>query len=73
MLFLQQPATARQGDSASLITTIISLGLKYGPTLFDLAFGGEGGSATPDKGTDKIDELEIKVCSTSFQYYLLEP
>jgi len=56
---LQQPATDRQADS-SLITTLISLGLKYGPTLFNLAFGGEGGSATPDKGTDKVDDLEIK-------------
>jgi len=56
---LQQPATDRQADS-SLITTLISLGLKYGPTLFNLAFGGEGGSSVPDKSTDKIDELEIK-------------
>ena len=51
----------RQGDGGSLLTTVISLGLKYGPTLFNLAFGGEGGSATPDKGTDKVDDLEIKV------------
>merc|ERR1719414_2017759 len=50
-----EPET-RQGDSGSLLTTIISLGLKYGPTLFNLAFGGEGGSSVPDKGTDKIDE-----------------
>jgi len=56
---LQQPATGRQADS-SLITTLISLGLKYGPTLFNLAFGGEGGSSAPDKGTDKVDDLEIK-------------
>lgn len=56
---LQQPATDRQADS-SMITTLISLGLKYGPTLFNLAFGGEGGSSVPDKSTDKIDELEIK-------------
>jgi len=55
-----QPATDRQGDSGSLLTTVISLGLKYGPTLFNLAFGGEGGSSVPDKSTDKIDELEIK-------------
>jgi len=50
----------RQGDGGSLLTTVISLGLKYGPTLFNLAFGGEGGSSVPDKSTDKIDELEIK-------------
>jgi len=56
---LQQPATGRQADS-SMITTLISLGLKYGPTLFNLAFGGEGGSAVPDKSTDKVDDLEIK-------------
>merc|ERR1711899_152513 len=56
---LQQPATDRQADS-SLITTLISLGLKYGPTLFNLAFGGEGGSSVPDKSTDKVDDLEIK-------------
>lgn len=56
--YLQQPATDRQADS-SLISTVIELGLKYGPTLFNLAFGGEGGS-TPDKGTDKVDNLEIK-------------
>merc|ERR1712083_1201500 len=58
---LQQPATARQArQDSSLITTLISLGLKYGPTLFNLAFGGEGGSSVPDKSTDKVDDLEIK-------------
>ena len=69
--FLQQlqPATDRQGDSGSLLTTVISLGLKYGPTLFNLAFGGEGGSSVPDKSTDKIDELEIKV--SQFVFFFL--
>ena len=56
----------RQGDGGSLLTTVISLGLKYGPTLFNLAFGGEGGSSVPDKSTDKIDELEIKVSQFVF-------
>lgn len=58
---LQQPATARQArQDSGLITTLISLGLKYGPTLFNLAFGGEGGSASPDKNTEKVDDLEIQ-------------
>jgi len=58
---LQQPATARQArQDSGLITTLISLGLKYGPTLFNMAFGGEGGSASPDKNTDKVDDLEIQ-------------
>ena len=59
----------RQGDGGSLLTTVISLGLKYGPTLFNLAFGGEGGSSVPDKSTDKIDELEIKV--SQFVFFFL--
>merc|ERR1712008_344098 len=55
-LQLQQPETSRQADSG-LLTTLISLGLRYGPTLFNLVMGGdEGGSATSDKvSTDKID------------------
>merc|ERR1712008_59851 len=56
---LQQPETSRQADSG-LLTTLISLGLRYGPTLFNLVMGGdEGGSATSDKvSTDKIDNLD---------------
>ena len=57
--FFQQPETSRQADSG-LLTTLISLGLRYGPTLFNLVMGGdEGGSATSDKvSTDKIDNLD---------------
>jgi len=69
---LQQPETSRQADSgllttltsrqadSGLLTTLISLGLRYGPTLFNLVMGGdEGGSATSDKvSTDKIDNLD---------------
>merc|ERR1711971_1502904 len=56
---LQQPETSRQADSG-LLTTLISLGLRYGPTLFNLVMGGdEGGSPTSDKvSTDKIDNLD---------------
>merc|ERR1711935_1160149 len=56
---VQQPETSRQADSG-LLTTLISLGLRYGPTLFNLVMGGdEGGSATSDKvSTDKIDNLD---------------
>ena len=68
--FFQQPETSRQADSgllktsrqadSGLLTTLISLGLRYGPTLFNLVMGGdEGGSATSDKvSTDKIDNLD---------------
>ena len=57
--FFQQHETSRQADSG-LLTTLISLGLRYGPTLFNLVMGGdEGGSATSDKvSTDKIDNLD---------------
>ena len=57
--FFQQPETSRQADSG-LLTTLISLGLRYGPTLFNLVMGGdEGGSTTSDKvSTDKIDNLD---------------
>jgi len=51
-------AQERQADSGGLITTIIQLGLKYGPTLFNAVFGGAEGAQTP--AGDKIDELEIK-------------
>jgi len=56
---LQQHETSRQADSG-LLTTLISLGLRYGPTLFNLVMGGdEGGSTTSDKvSTDKIDNLD---------------
>ena len=53
-----QQATARQGDDG-LITTIISLALKYGPTLFNYVLG--GGSSAQQQTTDRIEELEIKV------------
>ena len=58
-IFFQQHETSRQADSG-LLTTLISLGLRYGPTLFNLVMGGdEGGSATSDKvSTDKIDNLD---------------
>ena len=57
--FFQQHETSRQADSG-LLTTLISLGLRYGPTLFNLVMGGdEGGSTTSDKvSTDKIDNLD---------------
>ena len=53
-----QQATARQGDDG-LITTVISLALKYGPTLFNYVLG--GGSSAQQQTTDRIEELEIKV------------
>lgn len=52
-----QQATARQGDDG-LITTVISLALKYGPTLFNYVLG--GGSSAQQQTTDRIEELEIK-------------
>ena len=59
LFYFQQPETSRQADSG-LLTTLISLGLRYGPTLFNLVMGGdEGGSSTSDKvSTDKIDNLD---------------
>ena len=52
--------TGRQADSGSLLSTVISLALKYGPTLFNTFFGGDG---APQQNTDRIEELEIKVTS----------
>ena len=49
--------TGRQADSGSLLSTVISLALKYGPTLFNTFFGGDG---APQQNTDRIEELEIK-------------
>jgi len=49
-------AQGRQADSG-LLTTIISLGLKYGPTLFNAVFGGSPGQ-TPN--TDRIEEIDVK-------------
>lgn len=49
--------TGRQADDG-LITTLISLGLKYGPTLFNYVMG--GGSGAQQQTTDRIEELEIK-------------
>merc|ERR1712018_293118 len=49
-------AQGRQADSG-LLTTIISLGLKYGPTLFNAVFGGSP-ARTPN--TDRIEEIDVK-------------
>ena len=48
----------RQADG-DLLSTLISLGLKYGPTLFNAVFG--GGASGQQQTTDRIEELEIKV------------
>jgi len=50
-------AQGRQGADSGLLTTIIQLGLKYGPTLFNAVFGGSP-AQTPN--TDRIEEIDVK-------------
>lgn len=71
LLFLLQRIEKRQAGGDFGLQTILELGLKYVPVLFNAFFGGGGGAQ--QQTTDRIEELDLKASSFLYLAYWAHP